>query len=501
MKKYWGVLLLLVFLFVLASRLYFAFSVPYFSSDAAYFNIRQIENIRHAGFPLFDDSLSYGGNTFVFSPVFHYIVAFFSLFMPVSFAAKIFPNFFASLTVFFVYLIVKRATKSSGIGVLAGFISGFVPIFFAGMNDVSVYSFVIPLFFLLIYLFMRIRDRYFFYGYIFLLMFLSFAHPIIAVFCFGLVLFQILIITESLGHDRAELEIILFSVFFIVWAQFLVYKRLFLFHGLSVVWQNIPSSLLSEHFSSISAVEAIYMVGVIPLIYGAYVIFRYLFKEPRKDVYLFIGFALSAGLLLWLRLIEFRVGLMFFGLILVILFSYYFKLSVHYIGQTRASKFLPLFVCFVIVVFSLTSVLPSFALARAVVGKDVSPGQIGALLWIRENTPPGSGVVASVREGNLVAAVSGRKNVVDSYFFLHNDIGQRLDDVRRIFTSGLETEVVGLMEKYGADYIYFSPVAMREFKISFLPFVSSGRCFEKVYGNREVSVYRKLGSCKLKVVG
>ena len=491
----------MVFLFVLASRLYFAFSVPYFSSDDAYFNVRQIEHIKDTGLPLFNDSLSYRGNTFIFSPVFHYVVAFFSLFMPVSFAANIFPNFFASLTVFFVYLIVRRITKSPGIGVLAGFISGFVPVFFSSMNDVSVYSFVIPLFFLLIYLFMRIRDKYFFYGYLFLLMFLSFVHPIILVFCFGLVLFQVLIIMESLGHDRAELEIILFSVFFIAWAQFLVYKRLFLFHGLSVVWQNIPSSLLSEHFSSISAVEAIYMVGVIPLIYGAYIIFRYLFKEARKDVYLFIGFALSTGLLLWLRLIEFRVGLMFLGLIFVILFSYYFKLFVHYIGQTRASRLLPLFVSFVIIAFILTSVLPSFALARIVVGQYISPDEIDALLWIKENTPVDAGVVASVREGNLITAVSQRKNVVDSYFFMHRDISRRFDDVRKIFTSSLEIEVVGLMEKYGADYIYFSPVAMKEFKVSFLPFVSSGACFEKVYGNRAVSVYRKLGSCKLKVVG
>lgn len=501
MKRCWGILLLSVFLFVLASRLYFAFSVPYFSSDNAYFNVRQIESIRNTGFPLFDDSLSYGGNTFVFSPVFHYIVAFFSLFMPVSFAANIFPNFFASLTVFFVYLIVKKITKSPGIGVLAGFISGFVPVFFSSMNDVSVYSFAIPLFFLLIYFFMHIRDRHFFYGYFFLLIFLSFIHPIILVFCFGLILFQVLIIMESLGHDRAELEIILFSVFFIAWAQFLIYKRLFLFHGLSVVWQNIPSSLLSEHFSSISAIEAIYMVGIIPLIYGAYVIFRYLFKEPRKDVYLFIGFALSTGLLLWLRLIEFRVGLIFFGLILVILFSYYFKLSIHYIKQTRASEFLPLFVCFVILIFILTSVLPSFALARMVVGKYILPEEIDALLWIKENTPADSGVAASVREGNLITAVGQRKNVADSYFFLHKDVGQRLEDIRRIFTSGLEIEVVGLMEKYGADYIYFSPVEMNDFKMSFLPLVSSGRCFEKVYGNGAVSVYRKLGSCKLKVVG
>jgi len=500
MKKHWGFLLLAVFVFVFASRLYFAFSIPYFSSDDAYFNLRQIEHIRSTGLPLFSDDLSYSGNTFVFSPVFHYIIAFFSLFMPVSFAANIIPNLFASCTVFFMYLIVRRVTKNEGIGVFAGFISGFVPIFFANMNDVSVYSLVIPLFFLLIYLFIRIRDKYCFYGYVFLLIFLSFVHPIILVFCLGLVFFQILVIMESLGRDRAELEIILFSVFFVVWAQFLVYKRLFLFHGMSVVWQNIPSSLLSEHFLSISALEAIYMVGVLPLMYGVYVVFRYLFRDPRKDVYLFISFVLSTGLLLWLRLIEFRVGLIFSGLILVLLFSQHFKLYINYVKQTRAHRLLPLFALFFVFAFIITSVLPSFALAKNVVDSYITSDEIDALVWIKEHTPRDAGVVASVKEGNLIAAVSERRNIIDSYFFLHKDVTLRLEDIKKIFTSSLEIEVVDLMEKYDADYIYFSPVAIETYKINFLPFVSSGKCFEKVYGNTAVSVYHKLDSCRLKVV-
>jgi hypothetical protein len=259
-------------------------------------------------------------------------------------------------------------------------------------------------------------------------------HPLVLLFCIGLFFYLFFIVIEGLEQDKAELEISLFSIFFVLWAQFLLYKKLFLFHGVGVIWQNIPRSLLSGHFASINAVEAIYMVGIIPLIYGTYIIFRYLFKEKRKDIYLLISFALSTGLLLWQRLIEFRVGLMFFGLILALLFSQYFKLFIHYLKQTRVSRFSYLFIVIFVIAFFITSVFP-------------------------------------------------------------------LDDIENIFTSSFEIEVVDLMNKYKADYIYLSPKAMSDFKIVFLSHISSGKCFEKIYGNDAVSVYHKLESCKLKVVG
>ncbi|MBD3361490.1 hypothetical protein GF358_01730 [Candidatus Woesearchaeota archaeon] len=498
-KKYGGVLLFIIFLLVLGLRLYFAFSTPYFSSDDAYFNLRQIEHIKETKLPLFNDDLSYGANQFIFSPVFHYIVAFFTLFMPVNIAAKLIPNIFSASTVFFAYLIANKLTKSRGIGIFIAFFSGFVPIFFADLNNISVYSLVFPLILLLVYLFMNIKSNL--YWYILVLVFLSFLHPFVLVFCLGLLVYQVLLIMGNVRQKGAELEISLFSVFFVLWAQFILYKKLFLFHGYSVIWQNIPASLLSEHFSSINALEAIYMVGVIPLIYGIYLIFRYLFKENRKDVYLFISFALVIGFLLWLRLIEFRIGLMFLGLVLVLLFAQYFKLFVLYIKQTRASSFLPLFVCFLICVFIVSSVVPSWALADYAVDRYISEEEIDALRWIRDKTDKNAVVVAPVREGNLITAIAKRKNVVDSYFFLHNDVEQRLKDVEKIFISSFEIEVVDLMNKYDADYIYLSSEARRTFNINFLDYFSSGKCFEKVYGNDEVSIYHKLESCMLKVVG
>ncbi len=92
MGKPW-VGLTVVFLFVLAIRLYSAFHTPFLSSDDAYLEVRSVESILH-GNVLWHDPLGYGGRTLIRSPVFDAILAFFGLFMPLPLVFKIIPNIF-----------------------------------------------------------------------------------------------------------------------------------------------------------------------------------------------------------------------------------------------------------------------------------------------------------------------------------------------------------------------------------------------------------------------
>jgi len=92
-----------LFVLVLAIRLFIAFQSPYFNYDA-YFSLRQAEHITTTGLPLYNDPLSYGGKTQLFAPLQYYVLAFFSLILPLTLVAKIIPNIFASLLVVLIYL-------------------------------------------------------------------------------------------------------------------------------------------------------------------------------------------------------------------------------------------------------------------------------------------------------------------------------------------------------------------------------------------------------------
>ncbi|MBI2665042.1 hypothetical protein HYX12_00280 [Candidatus Woesearchaeota archaeon] len=74
-------ILLGIFLVTLLTRLTLAFIVPNFTYES-YFHLRQVEHIGQTGLPLYQDGLSYGGRELVFLPLFHYLAAFFDLFLP-----------------------------------------------------------------------------------------------------------------------------------------------------------------------------------------------------------------------------------------------------------------------------------------------------------------------------------------------------------------------------------------------------------------------------------
>jgi len=499
MKKSHYAILILIFFLTLSTRLYFSFSTENYSSDKAYFNIRQIEYIQQTSKPLYDDELSFSGRSVVFPPLFGYTLAFVGLVFPVDFTAKFFPNLFASSLVFFAYLIARRISKSSNIALFTAFISCFVPVFFKHtFNNISVYSVVVPLFFLLLYSFMNIKKQKWVYCYVITIILLTLIHPSVILFIVGLWFYLLLTKIEGLKQDTAELEIVIFSTFFVFLAQFIMFKKIFLFHGKKiflfhgplVIWQNIPKELLSNYFSQISILQAVYYIGMIPAFCGAYVIYRYIFKEKKKEIYLLVGFIFSVALLLWLRLIEINTGLIFLGVIIVLLFAQFWKLFLSYVRKTRASRFVNLFGVLAFLLFIFTSVIPSLSLAQITLETSITDSEIEALNWLEQNTPDNSVILATVDEGNLVTAIAKRKNIIDSNFLLIKDSEQRFEDAERMYTTISLTEAVSLLNKYDVDFIYFSPKARSAYAME-KPKYIDGKCFSEVY-SREVKIYKSL---------
>ena len=87
---------------VLLLRVMLSFLATEFNYDS-YFSLRQVEHIKSTGLPLYQDPLSYSGKTQLFAPLFYYILAFFSLVIPLEIVAKVIPNIFAVLIMALVY--------------------------------------------------------------------------------------------------------------------------------------------------------------------------------------------------------------------------------------------------------------------------------------------------------------------------------------------------------------------------------------------------------------
>lgn len=495
-KNNYAYLLVLVVVIALAVRLYLAFQTPNFMIGEAYFNYRQVDSINENFIPSYQDSLSYSGRMHIFHPLYHYILAFFSFILGTTLTLKLIPNIFACSLIIIIYAIVFELTKNRNISLFSAFASAFIPIFVAEtVNSASVLSFTLPLIFYLIYCFMRIKERRYLYHMLFFSFILSLTSAIAFLFVFALLIYLLLVKLEYKLQNRIELEVILFVTFLTMWINILIYKKAFLFHSYGIIWQNIPAQIIVSYFKDVDVMTSVTGIGLIPLLFGTYAIYRYMLKERDKRTYLLMAFALSVTFLLWFKLITFDVGLMFLGVILIPLLAQTLNLFFKYLDKTNISSHKWVFWLVLSVLLVLSSVLPSVARASVTIGVSASPAEIDALVWIRENTPEYSVVLSTLSEGNLISAIAMRKNVADDDFILIRSSSVVFEDVAQVYTSLFKTNAVEILNKYDVDYIYFSHRAKNNFGIDDLKFVDPD-CFELVYNN-DVEIYRSF--CDIKV--
>jgi uncharacterized membrane protein len=485
-----------IFLAALLFRLYFAFQTPHFSPDA-YFDVRHIEHIKTTGLPIFHDALSYSGRTLFFLPFFHYLLAAFATFLPLSLVLKVIPNIFAASLVLVVYLISLKITKRTDAALAAAFASAFIPAFLSEtVSKVSVYSFAVPLMFFLLYCLMNLKNKKFALLFISLIAVLAFTHSSSLLLITALLLYLLFVKLEGLSVAKAEAELVLFSAVLVFWLTFMAFREPLVVHGLSVVWQNIPQQILSNYFADFNALVSIYKLGLIPFLAAIFVIYKYLFKEKFKEIYLFMSFALMILLLLWLKLIKLDIGLMMLAVVSVVLFSQFYKLFTDYLQNTKFSRFSKLFIAALLILLFLSSVLPAISYSDKAVKKAPSQTMYDALLWLKNNAHDESVVMAPIQEGHLIAAVAERRNVMDSNFLFIKDVEQRFKDIQLFFTTPSEVEAIRLLNKYNASYIFLTEETLKTHKIKKLSYTSDKKCFELVYDSVDTQIYRSL--CEVK---
>lgn len=477
-----------VFLIVLALRLYFAFQSPFLSSDESYFHLRIVEAVSNGVSP-WSDPL--GGPRLV-GPVFHILVAFASLFMPLDAAAKIIPNIFASLLVFPVFLISLYLSENKRVSLATALLASIVPAWIGNTFNHSVpMTLVIPLFFAAVYFWLDVMKRpLVFLG---LFTFLVFLHPISLLLAISLAVYLIFCRIEGMSDILGEAELGLFSVFFALWAQFLMFKRLIIFHGADVIWRNLPQGLLSSYFSGITILGAIVQIGAYPLAEGVYALYKTAFRGQDKAMSLLFSVTSVTVLMLYMKLVELSAGLMILGVTLSILFAKWSILSFNFLSKTKVKKYASSIMWVSIVLALVTTAIPAFILVESRLEGTISADEVSALNWLSKSSSPEAVVFAPVEYGHYVAFFAKRKPVMDDYFFLEKEVDEKFSDGARVFRTVFVTEAVELFDKYGASYLVVPP------KVRDVRYADS-KCFKRVWPG-SVKIYEKDSACAVRVVG
>jgi 4-amino-4-deoxy-L-arabinose transferase-like glycosyltransferase len=481
--------LAIIFMLVLATRLFLVFPEKGLDYEA-YDTLRQAGHIKETGVPLFKDPLSYSGRIFVFPPLFYYLLAGFSFLMPLELAAKLVPNIAFAMLVIVVYFIAKHLTKNKTASLITAFFSGFVPIIFYSLSQISIYSLSLPLIFFLSYTFLRIEEKGFATLSITLIILLLLTHSSVFILLISFIIYFIILRLERQEINKREIEIALFLFFLTIWFNLLLYKKAFLLHGIKFIWQNIPAPLLSSYFQDISFLGVISAVGVLSLLLGVYAIYHVFFKTKNQAATLYISFAFISFIMLWFKLMPFRAGLLFLSINLIILSAYGIKIILVSISKTKTPWLSKVIVLLLVVLFILTSIVPFVMTAKTEITKGPPLDDINALEWVKNNTRERAVVLGRVEEGFLINYVAERRNVADQNFLMINNIDQRYSDINLLFTLRLKSEAVRLLNDYKIDYIFLSTQSMKAYNMTKL-FYADQDCFDLVY-RKEALVYKFL---------
>jgi len=486
------ILLILLVLYCLAAgfRIFYALQEPYFSDDNAYFMLRQAEEIIETGTPVYNDSLSYGGRTFLFLPMFHYLIAVFSIFFDIVLVAKILPNLLGATVVIAAFLISRELTKNDYVALISGFASGFVPIFISEtINSISIQSVAVPATFFLIYFLMRLRKKIMLYLFLITLILFLLTSTYSLLIVLSLVLFLVFAWVEGFKPTRSEIELSLFSVFLSTWFYLLFFRDSLLMHGTTIIWQNIPREVINVFFTDIDILVTIYHIGIVPLMAGFIIFYYYLFKKKKKQIYVLLSLTLLVTLLLLNKYVNLSIGLSYIGIISAILLSELIVLVTEYVKRSKMANYHLVFTGAILVLFVVTSILPSITAARSEMEKSDSKDKIFTLQLLKNTTTGTDAIAGSVFDGHLITYYSQRRNIIDSNFLLVK-AGERLRDTRSIYTSAIESKSLEILDKYDAEFLLVTEESISYYNITKVSYVGSD-CLPLLYTGKDVRIYHR----------
>lgn len=482
-----------IVLLTLVIRLYFALNTPNFTEDKPYFHIRQSEQISKTMLPAYKDDLSWSGRTMPFSPAYHYLTGFMGILLGNELASKIVPNLLMSTIPLLIYLISLQITQNTFISLLTAITSAFIPVTANTINSPNPITLAIPLMLLLILFLIQKKP----YAYLTTIILLSFTHPIVLLFVLGLAIYVLICTSQNIKADQTIKELTLLSIFFSIWAQLILYKKALITKGISAIWQNAQNTMFAGALAKTGLLQSFYYIGLIPLIATILLAYKYLLKTQNTQINLFFSIITSFILATWLQLISVETSLQLISITIMPLFSKWLQDLKEYLPKTKFPLNFNQTSIILIALITLTMFIPFINTAKA--QETTTNAEIQAMLWLRENTPKDAIILSMPKEGHLITAIAERKNVIDTNYLLAPQPEQRTQDTKRAYTTYSLVELVSILEKYDANYLYVSKETKNELGITELNAIDLG-CFRKEFENEESTIYYLRTTCTVKKI-
>lgn len=389
-------------------------------------------------------------------------------------------------------MITKEITKDENASLISALISAFIPLLMREtLNKASNLSLVLPLMFYALYCFMKINDgNKYVFQFILISIILPFVDPTSMILLFSLIIYAIILYSESIELGNLRKESIFLASFVIIIGNFIVLKNIFYKYGLEVFKLSIPNSVYVTLYRDVSLLALVYFLGIITMLFGFIGVYYSLFKIRRRSIFLISSLMLTVLLILITKFIDFSTGLVFLGIPLSILSGLFISHFFNYLKITKFNHFKDIIYSLIILLIILLSIVPSYQMAEQNIKDSVSNGEIEAFKFLNHNIPEDAIVLTNFKEGNIMSAIAKRRNFMDTYLLLSDDVNERLRVTNLIYTTPFLGILVDQSKKNNINYIYLSKKTELEYNLNGLTSYVETPCFGKLFENDEAKIYQ-----------
>ena len=451
-------LLIILLVFVLLAKIFVLTGVENPSYDS-YFGMRQIDNIKQTGLPLIDDDLSYQGRTNNVDFVFYYMLAFFSIFIPLKLLFMFGGVLVTLASLILIFLVSRKLYANRWIALIVTTIGGLSTVLFSSsLASLSPTSFFVLIYLGIIYAFITFAKTEANVAlFIVLAIIGTLLTSLMLILLIGFIFYLVLLKLEKISTRKKELEVLGFTGIFILWYHLVIYRKLFQLYGAGSLWNSIPRELVSSFFQRISLPIIVLLIGVIPFILGLYAMYNSLFTQRRRYLLLLTSLSLSFVGLLFLGLIPVADGLLLTTINFILLSGFALKqLNTHF-KKMNHPKVKYLLVAGLIVL-ALINFIPTVLSGVNLQTPSLAEEELLSSLSL----PEGVTILANVKEGHFISYTTNRKNFYDEKFVLAPQPNQRYKDAKTIFLSTSKTKALSLLNYYNIRYIYLSDLTINE---------------------------------------
>jgi len=424
----------------------------------AYYEMRQVEQIKTTGLPILKDDLSYQGRTYVPNYLTHYFLTGLSYLIPQKILFLYGGILLNIISLLFIFKITKKLYSNKHIALLVTVIASLTIILFKGtlatLNSTGLFILV---YLMLINSFINLKNnRERISNFVIIAVVGALLSPLMLIVLLGMFFYLILLKVENLQIRPLEVEIFGFIGLLTIWYNIILYQAVFRTQGISALWNSIPKPLIAEFFQKLSLPILISQIGIIPFFLGAYAMYQALFARKRRYLLSITAITIILISLLTTGLINLQAGLLLTTINMILLSGFGLKQLNDYFNKLNYSKIKYFLILFVILIASINLIANIRSL-------DISSPTKEEIKLLQETKfDSGETILGSLEEGQFIAYETKRKTFYDDQFIKAPNSRQRFDDARKIFLSKSKTTIISLLDYYKIKYIYLSEKTKQE---------------------------------------